>query len=71
MTHLGHLHYFLVLQVLQTKVFPFPSPSMPVIFYAIFTWNTVSQPLLPFSLEPNFLSLVLSMKLMLPYTISL
>eukprot|EP00253_Pinus_taeda_P008784 PITA_08784 len=58
MTDLGHLHYFLGLQVLYPKkVFPFPTPSMPVIFYATFTWKTfgihysaeASPPLVGFS----------------------
>jgi hypothetical protein len=53
------------------RVFPFPSPSMIVIFFVIFTWKTVSQPLLPFSLESNFQSLVLLLKLMLPYIVNL
>eukprot|EP00253_Pinus_taeda_P019658 PITA_19658 len=40
MTDLGHLHYFLGLQVLQSKEgIPFPSPSMLVIFFVIFTWK--------------------------------
>eukprot|EP00253_Pinus_taeda_P022641 PITA_22641 len=43
---------------------------MSLIFYATFTWKTISQPLLPFGLEPKFHSLVLPLKLMLPYTIN-
>ena len=55
MTDLGHLHYFLVFKSCNPrKVFPFPNPSMHVIFYATFRWKTISHPLLPFSLEPNF-----------------
>ena len=42
-----------------------------MIFYITFTWKTVNQPLLPFSVESCFHSLVLLLKLMLPYTINL
>eukprot|EP00253_Pinus_taeda_P007569 PITA_07569 len=44
MTDLGHLHYFLGLQSCNPrKVFSSPNPSMPVIFYAIFTWKIFMQ----------------------------
>ena len=59
------LRFMVEVQEVVTKA------SMLVIFYVIFTWKTVSQPLLPFSLESNCQSLVLLLKLMLPYTVNL
>jgi hypothetical protein len=72
MTDLGYLHYFLGLQVLQTKegIFPFPSLSMHVTFFTTFTWKILNQPLLPSSLESNLLPPVLLLKLMPLCTIS-
>ena len=56
MLDLGHLHYFLGLQVLQTKegIF-FPSLRMLVTLFIAFTWKIVNQPLLPSNLESNLL----------------
>ena len=63
MSDLGHLHYFLGLQVLQTKDSSFfPSLSMLVIFFVASTWKIVNHPVLPSSLESNFLALVLPLK---------
>ena len=63
MSDLGHLHYFLGLQVLQTKEGIFgPSLSMLVTLFVASTWNIVNEPLLPSSLESNFLPLVLPLK---------
>ena len=43
MSNLGHLHYFLGLQVLQTKKESlFPSISMLVTFFIAFTWKIVN-----------------------------
>ena len=52
MSDLGHLHYFLGIQVLQTKegIF-FPSLSILVTFFIASTWKIVNQPLLSSSLE--------------------
>eukprot|EP00253_Pinus_taeda_P028645 PITA_28645 len=61
MTDFRHLHYFLGLQVLQSK----EGISLSQSKYAC---DLLHQPLLPFSLESNFQSRVLQMKLMLPYT---
>jgi hypothetical protein len=43
---------------------------MLVTFFIAFTWNIVSQPLLPSSLESNLMQLVLLLKLMPLYTVS-
>ena len=59
MIDLGYLHYFLGLQVMQSKEFSFLSLSMHVTFSVTFAWNIVNQPLLPFNLESSFLSRVL------------
>ena len=63
MSDLGHLHYFLGLQVLQTKEgILLPSLSMFVTFFVASTWKIVNHPLLPSSMESNFLPLVLPLK---------
>jgi hypothetical protein len=64
MIDLGYLHYFLGLQVLQTKEGIFPSLSMFVTFFVVFTWMILNEPLLPSSLDSNLLPLVLIPKLM-------
>jgi hypothetical protein len=57
MTNLGYLHYFLGLQVLQTKEEFFLSHlSMLMTFFVAFTWMILNQPLLPSSIESNFIS---------------
>ena len=71
MTDLGHTIFSVFKSCNPRKVFSSPNPSMSVIFYAFFTWKIVSQILLPFSLESNFQSIVLPLKLMLPYIINL
>ena len=63
MTDLGYLHYFLGLQVLQSKEgISLSSLSMPVTFSVAFTWKIVNQLLLPFNLESSCLSHVLPPK---------
>eukprot|EP00253_Pinus_taeda_P020466 PITA_20466 len=42
MTDLGHFIYLVFKSCNPRKVFPFPNPSMPVIFYTTFTWKTKS-----------------------------
>jgi hypothetical protein len=65
MTDLDYLHYFLGLQVLQTKEgFSFPNLNMLVTFFVAFTWKIRNQPLLPCHLESNLLPLVLLPKSM-------
>jgi hypothetical protein len=65
MTNLGYLHYFLSLQVLQTKEGIFLSSlSMLVTFFVAFTWKIQNHPLLPSNLESNLLPPVLLPKLM-------
>eukprot|EP00253_Pinus_taeda_P005919 PITA_05919 len=44
MTDLGHLHYFLVLQVLQSKVFPFPSPKASPLLVGFIDSDWASDP---------------------------
>ena len=64
MLNLGHLHYFLILQVNKPKKESFfPSLSILVTFFVASTWKIVNQPLLPSSsLESNFLPLVPPLK---------
>ena len=63
MSYLGHLHYFLGLQVLQRKKeYLFLSLSMLVTFFVAFKWKIVNHPLLPSSLESNLLPLALHLK---------
>jgi hypothetical protein len=53
---LGHLHYFLGLQILQSKEeFPFLSLSMLVTFFATFAWKNVNQHHLSSNLKSNLL----------------
>ena len=43
MANLGHLHYFLSLQVFNLKKeFPFPSLNMDITFFTTFKWNIVN-----------------------------
>ena len=72
MTDLGHLHYFLGLQVLQSKDGIFLSQSKYACDLLRFFHMEDCKPApSPFSLESNFQSLVLPLKLMLPYTVNL
>jgi hypothetical protein len=51
MIDLGYLQYFLSLQVLKTKVFPFPSIFMLVNLFISFTWKIINHPLLSSNLD--------------------
>jgi len=71
MTDLGNLHYFLCLQVLQSK----DGISLSQSRYSCdlihhFHMEYCNQPLLPFSLESNSQLLVLPLKFMLLYIVN-
>jgi hypothetical protein len=62
MANLGYLHYFLILQVLQTKKGISLSQSMYVTFLVTFTWKIVNHPHLPSNLGSNLFPPVLHPK---------
>jgi hypothetical protein len=65
MTDLGYLHFFLASKYCKPRNdFFVPSLSMIVTSFTVFTWMILNQPLLPSSMESNFLPLVLLPKLM-------
>lgn len=63
MIDLGYLHYFLGLQVFQSKEgITLLILSILVTFFSTLTWNIVNQPLFPFKLESSYPSHVLLLK---------